>query len=443
MGGQPFSYCRPPFGCIYIVQTDSELLGEIFKITVLGQQIVFVGSVALCEELCDQTRFRKYVGGPIVEIRYAVHASLFTAFDREEAWGIHHRILAPYLTTSAIASHFNDLRDCAAELTTKWCSVNGKVSPIGELNRLDLETTTLCLYGRKLGGLTGPAPPMIKAMDEATSEAIKRPTRPGLVNWLFYSQKFTRATETMRKYAADCVAHRKNNPTDRKDLLYAMMNAKDPETGECLNEEQVIDEIVTMPIGSSTAPCVIATAIYYLLKNPKCISRAREEIDAIIGDGPFEHKHLDDLQYCAGVVRETMRLSAAAPGFNIEPLPETKGPILLAGGKYEVPSKQAMIVVLHGVNRDPAVYEEPEAFRPERMMGEAFDRLPEGAKKWFGNGKRVCVGRYWAWMWNVVTLVTLLKDVDIELTDPTYELKQDGWFNLRPVDFEIQVKRRA
>ena len=35
-----------------------------------------------------------------------------------------------------------------------------------------------------------------------------------------------------------------------------------------------------------------------------------------------------------------------------------------------------MIIVLHGVNRDPAVFEEPEAFKPERMVGEAFDKLP-------------------------------------------------------------------
>ena len=102
-----------------------------------------------------------------------------------------------------------------------------------------------------------------------------------------------------------------------------------------------------------------------------------------------------------------------------------------------------MIIVLHGVNRDPAVFEEPEAFKPERMVGEAFEKLPEGAKKWFGNGRRVLLGRHHAWMWNMTTIVTLLKEVDIEMADPSYQLKQDGWFNLRPVDFYIKVKSRA
>ena len=55
------------------LKTLAEKYGEIFQIKVLGHTIVFVASVALAEELCDETRFRKYVGGPIVEIRYAVH----------------------------------------------------------------------------------------------------------------------------------------------------------------------------------------------------------------------------------------------------------------------------------------------------------------------------------------------------------------------------------
>ena len=425
--------------------TNTVLAGEIFKITVLGQQIVFVGSVSLCEELCDEKRFRKFVGGPIVEIRYAVHNSLFTAFDNEASWGIHHRILAPFITPAAVANWFPEVRDCTSELTAKWRALGDgtQVSAISELNRLDLETTTLCFYGRKLNGLDGTEPRMISAMNGATSEAIKRPTRPKFVNWLFYQTKFHRDSGAMRQYAAECLEYRKANPTDRRDLLYAMMNGKDPETGKGLTEQQVIDEIVTMPIGSSTAPCVISSALYYLLKNPECITKAREEIDSVIGATEFTHDHLDHLPYCAGIIRETLRLSAAAPGFNIEPLPDTKGPVSLAGGKYQVPPKQTMIIVLHGVNRDPAVFEEPEAFRPERMMGESFERFPVGAKKWFGNGKRVCYGRHYAWMWNVITIVMLLREVDFEIVDSGYQLKQDGWFNLRPVDFDIKVKARS
>ena len=344
-----------------------------------------------------------------------------------------------------VNDHFNTVRDTASELTANWRSLgeNATISPLNELNRLDLETTTLCFFGHKLNALSGSEHPMIKGMDGSTGEAVMRPTRPRLLNWLFYQSKFHRDSKVMRDYARECLEYRKSHPTDKKDMLYTMLNAKDPETGKALTEEQVIDEIVTMPIGSSTAPCAVATAICYLLQNPTCITKAQEEIDSVIGDGTFDNAHLDQLPYTTGVMRETMRLCAPAPGFNIEPLPETPGPISLAGGKYQVPAKQTMIIVLHGVNRDPTVFEEPEAFKPERMMGEKFDLLPEGAKKWFGNGKRVCIGRDYAWMWNMATLVTLLKDCGFEMKDPKYQLSQQGWFNVRPVGFEVLVKARG
>ncbi|OTA62865.1 bifunctional P-450:NADPH-P450 reductase [Hypoxylon sp. EC38] len=424
----------------------SEKYGEIFQIKVLSQTVVFVAGAAIAEEICDEKRFRKYVGGPIVEIRYAVHDALFTAFDHEESWGIAHRIIAPKLSPQSLADYFIEMRDIASELITKWkgLEANNEVSAIGELNRANLEATTLTLFGKKLNCLSGPEHPMLKGMEDSTSEAMKRPTRPGFLNWLFFSGKFTKATKAMRTYAQEMVDYRKANPTDRQDLLAAMMSAKDPETGKALEDSQVIDEIVSMPIGSSTAPALLSTAIHFLLKNPSVVEKAREELSSVIGTGEFKYEHLSQLKYIEGIVRESLRLSFAAPGFNIEPIPsDDKAPILLAGGKYQVAHNQPMIIVLAGVNRDPTVFKQPLAFRPERMMGEAFDELPPGVKKWFGNGKRECIGKHWAWQWSMTTLTKLIQEIDFEAVDPKYILEQDGWFNLRPVGFKVRVKLRA
>ncbi|KAI4253953.1 MAG: hypothetical protein LQ352_003376, partial [Teloschistes flavicans] len=280
------------------------------------------------------------------------------------------------MAPEAVAENFTEVRNITAELIAKWqnLSPGTTISPIDELNRLDIETTTQCFYGRRLNNLSGPPHPMIAAMDGATSEAMKRPTRPKPLNWLLYSSKFNRDCATMRKYAADCLSYRKAHPrTDRQDLLWTMLNAKDPQTGTGLDERQILDEIVTMPIGSSTAPCVIASALYHLVQTPSCIAKARAEIAAVVGgsDAELTLAHLDHLPYCTAIVRESLRLSAAAPGFNIEPLPATpSAPVQLVGGKYTIPAKQTVIIVLHGVNRDPAVFPSPETFEPERMMGE-------------------------------------------------------------------------
>ncbi|KAI1125399.1 cytochrome P450 [Nemania abortiva] len=424
----------------------AEKYGEIFQIKILGKTLVFVAGAALAEELCDEKRFRKFVGGPIIEIRYAVHDSLFTAFDDEASWGIHHRIIAPKLSASVLADHFNEMRDITDELMKHWkgLGADNKIAPLGQLNRLNLEVTTQTLFGKRLNGLTGPEHPAIKAMEDATSEAIKRPTRPGFINWLFYSGKFKSATKTLRSYGADLVQYRKDNPTDRRDLLDVLLTAKDPETGKSLTESQVIDEIVTMPIGSATAPCLLTAAIVFLVQNPEVVAKAREELDAVIGNGEFKYEHLSELKYIEGVMRESLRLAYSAPGFNIEPIPSAdKSPVLLGGGKYQIAHDQAVILVLAGVNRDPEVFDEPLAFKPERMMGESFDQLPAGVKKWFGNGKRECVGKHWAVQFNMVVLTQMIKEIDFEAVDPDYKLQQDGWFQIRPMDFYAKVKARG
>ncbi|KAK3345834.1 cytochrome P450 [Lasiosphaeria hispida] len=436
-----------PSNTWWSLKTLAEKYGEIFQIGVLGHKIVFIASAALAEEICDEKRFRKYVGGPIVEIRYSVHDSLFTAFDHEESWGIHHRILAPLLTPEAVASHFHEISSCTDELIAQWKSLGAKntITPLSDLNRLNLESTTLTMFGKKLNGLSGPEHPMIQAMEDATSEAMRRPNRPKLLNLLIYGGKFKKATKTMRAYAADLVSHRAANPTDRHDILWALQNATDPDTGKALTAEQVIDEIVTMPIGTSTAPCALAACIHFLVQNPDVVARARAEVDAVVGNGPWTKEHVPQLEYIGGIVLETLRLSFAAPGFNIEPIPREgdQSPVLLAGGKYQVAHNQPLIIVLAGVNRDPAVFEEPLAFKPERMVGEAFEALPKGVKKWFGNGKRECIGKHWAWEFLVTVTAKIVSEIDLEAVDPGYVLKQDGWFNVRPAGFKVKVNPRT
>ncbi|MBE3045441.1 cytochrome P450 [Candidatus Bathyarchaeota archaeon] len=431
----------------------SEKHGEIFKITVFGHTMVFVAGAELAGELCDETRFRKYAGGPINEIRAAVHNSLFTANHDEEdvkAWGVAHNIIAPTLSIASVAERFGDFRDTATELIQQWGALgNGKnaVRLVDELNKLNLEATTLALYGKKLNCLGEPTHPIIQAMEDSTSMAMKRSPLPSTVKSLLYGSKFKKSIRTMREWAAGIVEYRKQNPgyEARNDLLSALMNAKDPETGSALTEEQVIDEIVTMPIGSSTAPCLISTAIYFLLKNPEALAALRAEVDAVLGEEEFTYAHLAKMPYLEATVRESLRLSFAAPGFNIEPKwnENDKSPVLLGGGKYEVAYNQAMIIVLAGANRDPAVFEDPLAFRPERMLGDAFDNLPHGAKLWYGNGKRECIGKHYASMWNKVVLAKLVREVDFEMVDPKYQLEQDGWFNIRPIDFSVKVKARS
>lgn len=432
--------------------------GEIFQLTILGRTLVFVAGAALATEITDETRFRKFIAGPIVEIRAAVHDSLFTAFHHEESWGVAHRIIAPRLSPEVMTAYLPEMAGLTRELIGVWKGfpAGRRFELVEQLNRLNLEATTLTLYGARLNGLEGPPHPMLQAMETSTSEAVRRPTRPGILNTYLHGGKFKRSNAVMREYAEDMVRRRKGSPTDRDDLLAHLLRSRDPETGKALTESQVIDEIITMPIGSSTAPCLLAGIIYHLLKNPDIISKAREEIDTVLvgidDDDGVARDIVTRLPYVQAIVHEGLRLCHPGPGYNIEPIPtDSKQPVLLGGGKYSIAHDQPLILVLSGANRDPTVFEDPLSFRPERMLADdgttsVWDQLPRGVTRGFGNGKRACTGKHYAWRWSVLTLAQLLRDVDFTMADPSYDIEKagmDGWFNVRPIGFEVKVKPRA
>ncbi|KAJ5392426.1 Cytochrome P450 [Penicillium cosmopolitanum] len=427
----------------------SKQYGPIFKINALGHQIVFVGSVALLEEICDQKRFRKCVTGPVVAIRDAVHDSLFTAYDSESSWGIAHRIMAPYVTQQATEEVYKDMMEVVPDLTKKWSSTQKqKVLASRDLDAILVASCNKCFFNQRYYALDKDSKKtlgMVDAFEGATMEAMKRPTRPKLLN-LLYQSKFSGQIKHMRSYCAEIMKSRKENPEQvRKDLLDAMLNNTDPESGEKLKDSQVIDEIISMYIGAATAANLLSYALYYLIKNPEANKKACEEIDSIVGDSSeIQLDQLKQLHYVEACLRESIRLSATAPGFNIEPIPsESKAPIMLAGGEYQIPHNQPMIAILNAVNRDPAVFgEDAEEFRPERVLGEKWDNLPAAAKKGFGNGKRECYGKTWAWQWSFFTLASIIKECSFEFADKNYKLTSNGAFSVKPLEFNLLMSPR-
>jgi hypothetical protein len=77
------------------------------------------------------------------------------------------------------------------------------------------------------------------------------------------------------------------------------------------------------------------------------------------------------------------------------------------------------------------------------MLGEKWDNLPSAAKKGFGNGKRECYGKMWAWRWSIFTLATILKEVSFEFQDLKYELVSNGAFSVKPLNFYGLVSPRT
>ncbi len=141
-----------------------------------------------------------------------------------------------------------------------------------------------------------------------------------------------------------------------------------------LERERVVDEL-TVLVAAAQEPMAFALShvLDRLGRSPAVAERVRAEGT----DGPF----------FTAVVDETLRLRPPA----LASLRRLTVPGTFAG--HALPAGVTVMAPIPLVHRDPGLFPEPDAFRPERFLD--APRPPQLIP--FGGGARVCVGQALAW----------------------------------------------
>lgn len=227
--------------------------GEIVSLTLFGQRRIFVNSVALLAEICDEKRFNKSVAAALGELRAGIHDGLFTAHHGEKNWEIAHRVLVPAFGPLHMKDMFDDMKDIASQLVLKWARMGPEycVPAADDFTRLTLDTLALCAMSYRFNSFyKEEMHPFIDSMVTFLKIGGHKPKRPNVMAPFFRAedQQFDQSIEYMRNLSADLVRQRREHPTDTKDLMNAMINGKDPKTGEQLSEDSIIDNMITFLI---------------------------------------------------------------------------------------------------------------------------------------------------------------------------------------------------
>ncbi|XP_065875819.1 cytochrome P450 71B34-like [Euphorbia lathyris] len=139
--------------------------------------------------------------------------------------------------------------------------------------------------------------------------------------------------------------------------------------------------------GTDTAAITLNWAVAELVRNPRVLEKAQDEVRNHVGNkGKVSESDLDKLEYMKMVIKETYRMHPAAPLL----LPrETISHCKING--YDIDPKTMIQVNAWAIGRDPKYWKEPEKFYPERFAdssidykGQNFELLP------FGAGRRIC-----------------------------------------------------
>ncbi|KAK7912102.1 Bifunctional cytochrome P450 reductase [Apiospora marii] len=433
-----------------------EIYGPIVKFNVMGSEKVVVGSFELFDELCDETRFYKLVSGPLVEGPFSPEVrgaeGLFGAIDeKRDDWAQAHRILLPAFGPLAIENMFPEMHDIASQMVLKWArqGPNHRILAPEDFSRLTLDTIALCAMDYRFNSFyQEDMHPFVKSMNNLLTERSNSNQLGGMLKSLIpsYKEQLKQDSDLQFQICQEVVDHRRQNPTEKKDLMNAMLYGKDPKTGETMRDRLIAVNMQTFLIaGHETTSGLLSFAFLLMLKNPKTFFAAQQEVDRVIGKDKIEAKHLRDLKYINGVLRETLRLNPTAPAFQRAVRPEnTEDFVLIGGGRYEIPRGQSIICNLMKIHTDPKVWgDDANEFIPERMMDGKFEKLPKNAWKPFGTGVRSCIGRAFAWQEALLCIAMILQNFNVELADPDYEMKIVQSLTIKPKDFNIEVSLRS
>ncbi|VUC23541.1 unnamed protein product [Clonostachys rosea] len=418
-----------------VADTFINLLDGIFRLRFPGTDMVMVTTQALVNEICDESRFEKKIG------------LVLGAHTHEEAWGVAHRVLAPEFGPLKIRDMFEEMHELATQLALKWArgGPNTDINVTEDFTRLTLDTIALCSMGFRFNSFySSEMHPFVQAMVDFLLEAGDRGTRtlPGM----FYrseAQKFDKDIETMRSTAQEVLDARKSGQTVRdQDLLAAMLKGIDPQTGQRVSDDSIINNLITFLVaGHETTSGMLSYTFFHLLKNPETFAKAQQEVDSVCGKEPVTLAHLSKLGYINGALREALRINSTIPAMGLAPKEDT-----VLGGKYFVKKGQQLIAQISLSHLDPAVYgDDADEFKPERMMDENFNRLNrEYPNCWkpFGNGKRSCIGRAFAWQEALIIMAVLLQNFDFALEPQDYVLETKETLTLKPDGLKMRATLR-
>ncbi|KAM3552141.1 hypothetical protein MY1884_007364 [Beauveria asiatica] len=426
----------------------ADTYGEIYRMRLGGSAFCIISSRELVNDACDERRFKKTVGGTLGQVRNAVHDGLFTAdSETERNWGRAHRILIPAFGPLSIRNMFDEMHDIASQMAMKFARHSGdRINASDDFTRLALDTIALCAMDYRFNSYyREELHPFVRAMGDFLTESGARSRRPAFAPQFFYravDEKYEKDIKTMRDVADEVVANRRENPSGRKDLLSAMLDGKDPQDGQRLTDASITDQLITFLIaGHETTSGMLSFAFYQLLKHPAKYRKVQEEVDAVVGRDRITVEHISKLTYIQAVLREVLRLNAPIPAFGVEAKEDT-----LLGGKYFIPKKHRLTLLLAKSHLDPSVYGDSASdFKPERMLDENFARLNKefpNAWKPFGNGKRACIGRPFAWQEAVLAMAILFQNFNFTLDDPNYTLEIQQTLTIKPHNFFMRATLR-
>jgi cytochrome P450 len=336
-------------------------------------------------------------------LRPAVGESLFTS--EGAAWRWQRRSVAPVFAQRNVISLSPVMTATAERTSQRLLQAGARAEMVGEMLTATFDVICdVALSGREHFDAAAYSAAITRYFETAGKASIldflRVPAwipRPGELLGLG-------AVHTMHEMVANAIAARRRVATGKADdLLDFMLKAKDPETGQVMTPADVLHNMQFFIVaGHETTALALAWALQLLALYPDIQERAAQQARSVLGLNPATAELLDAMPLIRQILEESMRLYPPVGLLAREVLHDD-----VLGGRV-IHADDVLFLPLYALHRHELLWQEPNAFNPDRFAPDAAKARDRYAYLPFGAGPRVCVGANFAMMQAQIILATLL-----------------------------------
>ncbi|WP_164001597.1 cytochrome P450 [Pyxidicoccus caerfyrddinensis] len=295
-----------------------------------------------------------------------------------------------------------------------------------DLTHLTLRIAGLTLFGTEVGGesrAVGDALGRVQTFaNSRLTQLIPLPRALPLPS----HRRFEKDAGTLDRVVRAIVERRRREGGEHHDLLQMLMDARDEDTGERMSDTQLRDEVMTLLLaGHETTASALAWTVMLLSQNPDVRRNLEAELSRELSGRTPTVEDVPKLALTRRVVDESLRLYPPAWIFSRAAIQDD-----VVGG-FRVPKGSYVLIVPWVLHRHPKLWDNPDAFDPDRFLPERERERPRFTFFPFGGGPRQCIGNQFALMELVLVLATLLQRVRLDLA-PGHPLAPAPAITLRP-----------
>lgn len=302
----------------------------------------------------------------------------------------------------------------ATTIAARWTD-GQQVDLDAECRRLTLRALGRAVLGINLDEHADTIAGPLKTTQEYVTARLTSPVK--MPRWLpTPAQRRARnGAATLRRLAADVLQACRADPTRDAPLVRAMINAVDPTTGLALTDDEILNELVVfMMAGHDTTATTLAYALWALGRHPDMQDKIRAEAEAP-GNRELTADDVPALRYTVQVLHEALRLCPPGAG-----VPRLATRDMVVDG-HMVKAGAVCVVGVYAMHRDPALWDRPLEFDPDRFAEGAAPR-----DRWqflpFGGGPRTCIGDHFAMLEATLALATIVRSTEIRSLDEDFPI---------------------